>query len=463
MKRKKIRPLSLKARVMLCVASSIGMSLILIGYLIQNTVSNHFVEQDEEELIVITGAVETALKKAIREANSFSEVLSEAVSGHHGVYYQVRDSQNRIIYFTAPFSYDVLPNNNLDTLISIENKSTSWEFNGKHYRGLISPATIGDIHYIIVAAIEMEFHMQFLNQFNYTLLLIMAIAAVVILIAAWFGIHQGHLPLYKLADEIASIKADNLEIRIDSSGVPDELISLVNSFNNMLSRLQLSFNQLSNYSDDIAHELRTPLTNLITQTQVVLNKPRSDVEYKELLYSNLEEQERLSKMVNDMLWLAKSDNGLVALELINVDLKEEILACFDFFEALANEVKVTLSLQGDSIQVAFDKIMLRRALYNLVSNAIRHTKAGDAITVRIYDEKNTVSVVIENPGEQIPKQHLMNIFDRFYRIDPSRRRNSEGAGLGLAIVKSILELHGGGVDVNSNSERTQFVIKIRKF
>ncbi len=452
------RPLSLKARVMLFVATAIGLSLILIGYLIQNAVSNHFIEQDEEELHVITKAVEDALREANTDHSHFAKTLEQAVSGHHGVYYQVLNQQLDILYFTPPFNYQIDIQTRLPEISHEALESVTWELNGQHYRGLITPVKISGNHYYVVAAIEMDFHMHFLDQFQYTLWLIMAIAAVVILSAAWFGIHQGHLPLHKLTADIASIKADRLDTRIDVHGVPSELVTLVNSFNEMLSRLELSFKRLSNFSDDIAHEIRTPLTNLITQTQVGLNKVRSDVEYQELLYSNLEEQERLAKMVNEMLWLAKSDNGLIEIEPEQLDLRRQIQDLFDYFEVLADEKNIQLNLIGQPVLVNADKSMLRRVISNLLSNALRHSPLGKTIDVAVFSELGEVGFSIKNHGEPIPALHLSKIFDRFYRVDPSRQRQSDGVGLGLAIVKSIVEAHSGRVEVQSNTTETIFSI-----
>jgi two-component system heavy metal sensor histidine kinase CusS len=227
----------------------------------------------------------------------------------------------------------------------------------------------------------------------------------------------------------------------------------------MIGRLEDSFTRLSHFSADIAHELRTPLTNLITQTQVALGKARTLDEYRELLYSNLEEQERLAKMVNDMLWLAKSDHGLLKPVQVPLDLASEVKELFDFFEALAEEKHITLSLEGHTLAVNGDRAMMRRAISNLLSNAIRHTPAGERIRIHLSTAANdTASLSVINPGSTIPAEHLPRVFDRFYRADPSRARQSEGAGLGLAIVRSIVEAHGGRVEAISDQHVTTFTL-----
>jgi two-component system heavy metal sensor histidine kinase CusS len=154
-------------------------------------------------------------------------------------------------------------------------------------------------------------------------------------------------------------------MRLDFRSMPLELRYLASAFNQMIARLEDSFTRLSHFSADIAHELRTPLTNLITQTQVALGRARTLDEYRELLYSNLEEQERLAKMVNDMLWLAKSDHGLLKPVQVTLDLATEVRELFDFFGALAEEKHITLSLEGQAPGVMGDRAMLRRASFTL--------------------------------------------------------------------------------------------------
>ena len=452
------RPLSLNNRVMLFVAIAITLSLLLIGYLVQKTVERHFEEQDADELVVITHAVEEALEKASKERVTPESILDKAVSGHHGVYFQVWDANYQLIFGSADFQ----PPAYLPTLAPLSrihaDNLYQWEIEDKVYRGAISLLHIGDARYRVVAAIDMGFHIHFLESFSHTLWLIMILAGVVTLLAAWFGVHQGHAPLRALSEAMRDIQADRLDVRLDTDTVPAELITLVDSFNRMISRLEESFEKLSYFSADIAHELRTPLTNLITQTQVGLGKSRSLEEYRELLYSNLEEQERLTKMVNDMLWLAQNDNGLLDPDWESLDLVQEVRATFEFFEALADEKGVRLQVEGKASSMTGDRAMLRRVLSNLLSNAIRFTPRGKDVSVRVSDSTASTNLVVENPGAEIPGEHLPRLFDRFYRVDPSRKRESEGAGLGLAIVRSIVEAHGGTVDANSQRGRTSFSI-----
>ena len=175
-----------------------------------------------------------------------------------------------------------------------------------------------------------------------------------------------------------------------------------------------------------------------------------------MLYSSLEELERLTKMVSEMLWLAKSDNELIRPDRTDLDLEREVRDLFEFFEALAVESGIALAIEGSVPTVHGDRALIRRALSNLLSNAIRHTPAGETVLVRLSTEGAGARVAVMNPGDAISAEHLSRVFERFYRVDPARQRDGEGAGLGLAIVKSIAESHGGRVDARSSGGTTEF-------
>jgi two-component system heavy metal sensor histidine kinase CusS len=192
---------------------------------------------------------------------------------------------------------------------------------------------------------------------------------------------------------------------------------------------------------------------------VALSSARDNNEYKEVLYSSLEEYERMAQMVGDMLYLAQADNGLLSPGRESVNLANETNGLFDYFEAWAEERGVSLALTG-SATVPGDRLMLRRALSNLISNAIRHTPPGQTVRVSLAMHGDKAVVAVENPGPEIPAEHLPRLFDRFYRVDPSRQRKGDGAGLGLAIVKSIIDAHGGSIKVASGNQATRFQLTL---
>jgi len=257
----------------------------------------------------------------------------------------------------------------------------------------------------------------------------------------------------------AAVTAQSLDRRLPTQAVPAELADLATTLNEMLERLEDAFRRLSDFSSDLAHELRTPISNLMMQTQVALSRPRDADSYRDILESNAEEHERLARMISDMLFLAKAENGLAIVHREPVDLAREVHDLFDFYEALADERTIRLEMQGAGV-VQGDRLMLRRALNNLLSNALRHTPAGGHVAVTIVRQEGLLALTVENTGEMIPAQHLARLFERFYRADPSRQHASgEGTGLGLVITQAILYAHKGDVAVASQPGSTSFSLR----
>ncbi|MDM6747226.1 Cu(+)/Ag(+) sensor histidine kinase CusS, partial [Escherichia coli] len=287
-----------------------------------------------------------------------------------------------------------------------------------------------------------------------------SVISILIVFIVLLAVHKGHAPIRSVSRQIQNITSKDLDVRLDPQTVPIELEQLVLSFNHMIERIEDVFTRQSNFSADIAHEIRTPITNLITQTEIALSQSRSQKELEDVLYSNLEELTRMAKMVSDMLFLAQADNNQLIPEKKMLNLADEVGKVFDFFEALAEDRGVELRFVGDECQVAGDPLMLRRALSNLLSNALRYTPPGEAIVVRCQTVDHQVQVTVENPGTPIAPEHLPRLFDRFYRVDPSRQRKGEGSGIGLAIVKSIVVAHKGTVAVTSDARGTRFVIML---
>ena len=256
------------------------------------------------------------------------------------------------------------------------------------------------------------------------------------------------------------MSARSLQERIPLEPVPLELQQLVLSFNAMLARLEEAFIRLSNFSADIAHELRTPLSNLMTHTEVVLSHKRDITAYEENLYSNLEELKRMSRMIDDMLFLAKADNGLITPEKTSIELADVVAKLFDYYHLLAEEHDIRLSVAGTG-RVLGDRLMLDRVISNLLSNALRYTPKGKTISVLIRQTGDSIILSVENPGDTISSEHLEKLFDRFYRADPARREgNPSNAGLGLAITQSIIEAHKGRIWCTSVAGLTGFHIEL---
>lgn len=274
---------------------------------------------------------------------------------------------------------------------------------------------------------------------------------------AWFVARRGLAPLAQVAARAGEVTARRLGDRLDLQDAPLEVHGLADSINRMLERLEESFRALEQFSADIAHELRTPLNNLLLQTQVTLSRTRSAEEYRDALHSNLEELERLQHMVIDMLFLARADRGMIELKVEAFDLRSEIESVAEYFEAAAAENGQGISVKGEGT-IHADRLMVRRAVNNLLSNAVRYSPNGAAIDVLISVAADGCSVTVCNPGDAIAPEELRRLFARFARRDDSRGREVEGAGLGLAIVDSIMKLQGGSVRASSAKDTVAFVL-----
>lgn len=301
--------------------------------------------------------------------------------------------------------------------------------------------------------------MQLLADYRTDVWWAASIGTVLATLLGFFLVRSGLRPLRMMALQTRAISANRLDTRLDLQAAPRELHEIVQSFNEMLDRLHRSFQQLSQFSADLAHDLRTPLNNLMVQTQVALGKPRGIDEYQALLSSNIEEYERLSRMMESMLFLARAENAHVVLQIQDLDVAQELNRIADYFEGIAEDAQVGIAVIGSG-RIQADVMLLRRAVGNLVANAIRFTPAQGSITIEASTVDGATVIAVSNPGPGIQADLLERIFDRFYRADPSRSSASGSSGLGLAIVRSIMVLHGGQAGVSSMPGR-QTVFTLR--
>ncbi|MGA2197629.1 MAG: heavy metal sensor histidine kinase [Bryobacteraceae bacterium] len=261
---------------------------------------------------------------------------------------------------------------------------------------------------------------------------------------------RGTRPLREVAETARHISSSTLNERIRAEGYPVEVAVLGEAFNAMLERLEESFARLSRFSADIAHELRTPVNNIRGEAEVALARTRTPEEYGEVLASCLEESVRLSELIESLLFLARSESPGDHLKRTREDLGRLLTDLRDYYEATATEMGVTLTASvGDSVWGDVDRALLQRALGNLVSNALAHCSAGDGIRLNARRQGGQICMEVRDTGSGISVEALPRVFDRFYRADPARSRNSGGAGLGLAIVRQIVYLHGGDVQISS--------------
>ena len=274
--------------------------------------------------------------------------------------------------------------------------------------------------------------------------LTLAAGAVVALGVRWH-VRRQLQPLHDLAAQTRAISPQQLNRRLTLTDPAEELLPWITQFNDLMERLEQSYAQLEGFNADVAHELRTPLANLMGQTEVVLARPRPVAELRDTLASNLEEMQRLSAMVNDMLFLSQADRGAVARRGAPVSLATLAHQVVEFHEGALADAQLQLQVQGDAT-LPVDESLFKRALSNLLGNATRFASHGSTIVIGIASQSDQqVQVDVSNQGPAIAPQALPRVFNRFFRADDSRCCDGleQHHGLGLAIVAAIARMHAG--------------------
>lgn len=313
----------------------------------------------------------------------------------------------------------------------------------------------------IEVALDLTQSNQVLHTYREKLTWLLLIALSVTSCLGWFIASRSLLPLARISKTMHLISAQRLSTRIGGWPWPSELKELADSFDAMLDRLEASFVQLNRFSSDMAHEVRTPLNNLSAAASVTLARTREPADYQNTLETVVVECEHLARVVETMLFLARADNAAEVVHLEPVSAADELRRQAEFFESKAAEAQVSLHCKGDATLRA-DPILLRRALSNLIDNAIRHTPAGGAITLTAGTTEQEVQFIVQDNGSGIADKHLPYLFERFYRVEPARTERDRN-GLGLAIVRSIAILHGGQVGVLSQlGQGTTFTLILPK-
>ncbi|AVO41708.1 heavy metal sensor histidine kinase [Simplicispira suum] len=445
--------LTLTARLTLLFTVGSAVVLLAFGALVMAAIASHFDELDRDELAgkldYAAQLVATMDRPLSKEA--VAKELASSFAGHHELVMQVRGPSGMVWFASPGVEFPV-------SLVTAPHLS-HWRSGGRTFHGLEKTLLVGATAggaLTLVLALDTAHHERFLQSFRVTLWLFVACAVMFMGLLGWVSARRGLAPLRAMRERAATVTAHSLDRRLPVQAVPPELAELAITLNEMLERLEDAFKRLSDFSADLAHELRTPVSNLMVQTQVALSLPRDAEGYRAILESNAEEYERLARMISDMLFLAKAENGLVLVHEELVDVAHEVRQLFDFYELSADEKRIDLQLRGEGA-LRGDRLMLRRALGNLISNALRHTPVGGTISVAIDQDAARLRIQVQNTGEPIAAAHLARFFERFYRADPARQHEAgEGIGLGLSISQAIAHAHGGEVAAASNDGLTIF-------
>lgn len=454
-----IARLSLTTRLTLLYGLASALLLLGMAGLAAVAVDRHFEALDRDTLQDKIELIQDSMARA-DSASDLRRRLELALQNHPGLFVRVDDLAGNVLYASDDFSFpaeagaaqagDALP------------ALSTWRQGGREFRSLSAAAPAHDDlsrDMRIRVALDTVHHAHFISALQAALWLYAGLAAGLSGMLGWWAARAGLAPLRTMKARAQAVTAHKLDQRMPAEAVPIEMADLAQSLNEMLERLQRDFQRLSEFSSDLAHELRTPISNLLTQTQVALAQPRDAAAYREILASNAEEFQRLARMVSDMLLLAKAEHGLLLPRTEAIALADEVSALFDFYEALAEEKQIRLSCSGAAV-LSGDRLMLRRAISNLLSNALRHTPPRGRVEVLIESLPEAVSLRVENSGSSIAPELLPRLFDRFFRADKSRAHpDTDGAGLGLAITQAIVQAHGGQASVTSAEDRTCFTLR----
>ncbi|CAJ96431.1 heavy metal sensor histidine kinase [Cupriavidus necator H16] len=461
-------PSSLTTRLALAYGLATAVILASVAAYLSGALSAQLEGRDESELV---GEV-LLVRHLLREVRSEAEIradthrFADIAMGHEGLILVVRSRQGEPLVTLNPRNESVPPLRVLPATTQPEKSmlQTWYPKNGVPSRGIAALGQLGDSDKAveIVVLRDAGYRVALIRDYRHQVLWATLCGAAVAAGLGFVLARRGLRPLRRMAADAAAVTTSRLATRLDVGSAPAELRELAAALNDMLARLQDSFSRLSEFSADLAHDFRTPISNLIGQTQVTLAQSRGVAEYEALLESNLEEYERLARMIENMLFLARADHAQVALGIRTLDAREELDKMAEYFDAVAADREVALTVTGTAM-VQADQTLLRRAVTNLLDNALRHAPAGS--TVRLDVERapapvsGTACLRVTNAGPAIPPETLPHIFGRFYRADPSRRNSAASTGLGLAIVDTIMRLHGGSVTVRSVEGETMFSLQ----
>jgi len=439
---------SLTLRLALAFALLATLVFAALGLYFSRAADRHMAELDTHDL---HGKLALIAHFAASEASAkdFSARLDNALVGEHGLVVAIDDAQGAVFRWPDTAVADVLSR----AAVVPEQQAQNLHLDNADYRVLAIrlERAWGDTVQVVIAR-DIRHHTAFLEQLRADFRLAVLAAALLTALVGVAIARRGLAPVRAIARAAGRISAGQLAERIPEQNVPPELAELVHAFNAMLGRLEESFTRLADFSADLAHELRTPIHSLRMQTEVSLGKPRSVEEYRDLLASSLEEYERLSRIIADMLFLAKADHGLVMPHQEQFELRALCGDLIEYYGLLADNVSLTLV--GEALTVNGDRLMLQRAIGNLLVNAINHAPPAGWVRLALATQGAQAQISVSNSGTAIPTEAQEHIFDRFVRLE----QNHEGSGLGLAITRSIVTAHGGSVAVHSDAQATEFVI-----
>lgn len=460
---KKRRGASITTRLALLFAVVVSVTLAAAGSYLYRSLANQLQFRDDSELL---GKV-TQIRHLLAEVSSLRDVQQSrdsflnVVYAHEGLKFVLARPGGEVLIqnepgLRVPADLPVVPAGREPAPEDVRNVRMA-AAPGRIIvaRGVLGGPS-GEQLQIVLARDGAE-RLALLAAYRRDLIFAGIIGALLASALGWVTVHRGLTPVAVVARKANEISSRRLDTRLVIEEAPAELRELTNAFNAMLDRLEDGVRRLSGFAADLAHDLRTPINALMVKTQVALARHRSADEYRALLESHIDDYERLSRLIESTLFLARADNAQLAVHRQKVEVRPALEKIAEYFSGLAEEAGVRLEITGEA-SVEADATLLERAISNLVSNAIRHSPTGAVVHLGTRIRGQAVVIEVENTGSGIPADHLDRVFDRYFRGDPSRTEGAGSAGLGLAIVKAIMALHNGAAEVTSEEGVTRFTL-----
>lgn len=437
---------SVRTRLTLWYAAVLGLSLIAFTLLIYYAAAAIFHQRQDESLRSTAQTVASAYVEELEEQHSLAKagevVLAELTFPNH--YVEVIDNTGQPIAWSKNLAGKTfaLPSHSLNSgLVTVDG-----------LRAAVVPLSVDQNLGFAVVAEPLSMIEDGLRQLRRDFFAGVPLVLLLASAGGYFLARKSLAPIASMNSQTQRISAESLSQRLDVTNPRDELGRLATTINDLLARLESSFNEQQRFIADASHELRTPLAVLRGETEVALAKQRTADEYQQSLSLIQDEAERLSRIVEDLFILARQPiNAPATLMRERVSLNEAVKDCARAAQVLATRkgVRLTTENYSSSIDLNGDKELITRMILNLLDNAVKYTPAGGEISLALTRQNGNAEIVVRDTGIGIAETDRQLVFDRFYRVDKARSRALGGAGLGLSIVRWIVEVHGGAIRIDS--------------
>jgi len=461
---------SIRSRLTAWYVILLAIILILFSLLLYYFLTKRLYQSVDNSLTVSATVVSTSATMRLTSSplpglnEFFDQFLRE---GNLNKFYRIYDGSGSVGSRSGNISASEFPLSGTAYADALKgnNSYETFKVGGKHpIRVITMPVMVNDK---LVNLVQVGTSLQAVQETlrNLKIILFTAVPSVLIFAAlfARFMARRALKPISRIIDTARDIgQGQELSKRIPVLKIKDELGQLALTFNEMMNRLENSFKQVRQFSSDASHELRTPLTVLKGQNELILSKLRKPEEYQEVISSNLEEINYMSKVLEDLFLLSKSDENQVSLDCRHFNLKPLVEEVCKHAEVLAEEKNIKIIIAFlEAVQVNGDEVRLRQMSWNILQNGIKYTQFGGELKVSLQNDGEFALLTIQDTGIGIPKEDLGFIFNRFYRVDKARSRDEGGSGLGLSICRQIAEAHKGTIEVESTlGVGTRFKIRI---